>query len=69
MPGLGGMGSPDEGGVITKPHPGILGVGDVGLEFDFFGLDVAHITIIPEPPGLTLACLVVAGALITLKRR
>ena len=59
VPALGGSGSPDEGGVVTRPHPGILGVGDVGPEFDFFGLDVAHVTVIPEPAALIV--LAIAG--------
>jgi len=66
VPGLGGAGSPDEGGGVTRPHPGILGVGDVGPEFDFFGHDVAHIVVIPEPGMQSL--LLVAGVLL-LRRR
>ena len=34
-----------EDGVITKPHPGILGVGDIPVAFDWLGGDVAKITI------------------------
>jgi len=67
VPGMGGSGSPDEGGVITKPHPGILGVGDVGPEFDFFGLDVARVTVIPEPAALSLLAL--AGLALLRTRR
>jgi len=57
VPGLGGSGSPDEFGVITIPHLGILGIGDIGDEFDFFGLDIARITVIPEPATLLLMAL------------
>ena len=49
VPALGGAGSPDESGVITRPHVGILGIGDIGEEFDFFGLDVAGVKVVPEP--------------------
>ncbi len=66
VPALGGMGSPDEGGVITKPHAGILGVGDVPTDLDWWGLDVAHITVVPEPASVLL-CLV--GGLWNLRRR
>jgi hypothetical protein len=69
VPGLGGMGSPDEGGVITRPHPGILGVGDIGPEYDFYGLDVAHILVIPEPGGLALFGALLAGAAVIRRRR
>ena len=54
VPALGGSGSPDEFGVITRPHAGILGIGDVGLEFDFFGSDIARITVVPEPASMLL---------------
>jgi hypothetical protein len=66
VPGLGGSGSPDEGGVITRPHPGILGIGDIGPELDFFGLDVAHITVVPEPGT---AIFLAAGLPVALLRR
>ena len=54
VPALGGMGSPDENGVITRPHPGILGIGDIGPEFNFFGQDIARIVVVPEPATLVL---------------
>ncbi len=69
VPALGGSGSPDEGGVITKPHPGILGIGDIGPEFDFFGLDIAHVMVVPEPGGLALLGVMLAVALPALRRR
>ena len=68
VPALGGSGSPVEGGVITRPHPGILGVGDIGPGFDFFGLDIAHITVVPEPATIAL-CLLGVATLITTRRR
>jgi len=66
VPGLGGDGSPDEFGVITKPHVGILGIGDVGPEFDFWGLDIARVTVVPEPAALSL---LVLGGLALMRRR
>jgi hypothetical protein len=51
---LGGMGGIDENGVITKPHPGILGIGDIPLSFNWVPGDVAQITITPEPASLAL---------------
>lgn len=68
VPALGGSGSPDEGGVIMRPHPGILGVGDVPSDFDFFGHDIAHITVVPEPATIGL-CLLGATALFGTRRR
>lgn len=62
---LGGMGGVDEMGVITRPHPGILGVGQIPLERNWTGGDVAKIEIVPEPASLLLLA---AGAL-TLRRR
>lgn len=56
-PALGGMGSPAEGGVITRPHPGILGIADIPLQYDFYGQDIAHITVTPEPTTLVLLTL------------
>ncbi|MGD8454080.1 MAG: spondin domain-containing protein [Phycisphaerae bacterium] len=66
VPGLGGSGSPDENGVITRPHQGILGVGDVPMSFDFFGHDVARIMVVPEPAALSLLAV---GALLVFRRR
>ncbi len=61
-----GTGSPVEGGVVTKPHTGILGVGDVPPEFDFWGTNVARITIVPEPTTLALLAF---GAVAAIRRR
>ena len=64
VPALGGMGGVDEGGVITRPHPGIAGTGDVSTVYDWRGPDpVATITIaaIPEPGTLVLIALGVLG--------
>jgi hypothetical protein len=63
---LGGAGSPEEGGVITGPHPGILGIGDIDPALDFWGHDIAHITIVPEPASLALLGL---GSLLLAMRR
>lgn len=49
VPGLGGMGHVDENGVIMSPHAGILGIGDVPLDFDWYGYDVGRVTITPVP--------------------
>lgn len=63
---LGGMGGVDEFGVITQPHPGILGIGDIPLSFNWVPGDVAAVTIVPEPSALALA---VVGALFAFRRR
>lgn len=50
--------------MITIPHAGILGIGDIGAEADFFGLDVARITVVPEPATMTvlaIGAVVLAG--------
>ncbi len=50
VPGLGGHLEDPEHGVITEPHPGILGIGDIPLSRNFSG-SVARlsITTVPEP--------------------
>ena len=55
-----------EGGVITVPHPGIVGDWDIPASRDWTGGTVARITIVPEPATLGLAAL---GALALLRRR
>jgi hypothetical protein len=62
---LGGMGGIDENGLITKPHPGILGIGDIPLSYNWFPGDVAMITITPEPTSVAL----LAVAVLVLRRR
>lgn len=62
---LGGMGGVDQMGVITRPHPGILGIGDIPIERNWTGGNVAMIEIVPEPASVLLLA---AGAL-TLRRR
>jgi len=53
----------DENGVIHKPHPGILGIGDIPISFNWTGGPVARINIdpVPEPStflllGIGLGC-------------
>jgi len=55
VPGMfGGEGGVDENGVIFQPHEGITGVGDVPLDVDWYGFDVARITIVPSPGAVAL---------------
>ncbi len=63
---LGGAGGVDENGVITRPHPGILGVGQIPSFRDWTGGDVATIEILPEPTALLLLA---AGAMGLHRRR
>ena len=56
----------DEGGVITRPHPGVFGAGDIPPDANWYGFDVAHITIIPEPAA---AGLFAAGLAMLVRRR
>lgn len=65
VPALGGDGSVDEGGVIFQPHNGIMGVGDVTLDRDWYGFDVARVTITPAPGSVALIGL---GGLVMLRR-
>ncbi len=66
VPALGGGAGMDEGGYITSPHTGILGVGDVPLDRNWIGGNVARITIVPEPASIVLLA---AGAVVSLHRR
>ncbi len=61
-----GMGTP-EGGVLTQPHEGITGRGDIPTSLDWYGGDVARVTIsvVPEPAALV----VVATGLLAFARR
>lgn len=68
VPALGGSGGLDEGGVISRPHPGITGDADIPLSRDWTGGDVARITIVPEPTSLGLFGMVALGGLM-LRRR
>jgi hypothetical protein len=56
----------DEYGVLSRPHAGILGIGDVPIERNWTGGDVARITIVPEPASMALLGL---GALLLGTRR
>jgi hypothetical protein len=56
VPGLGGMGSVDENGVIFLPHEGIKGIGDIGPEFNWLDGQVAEVAVevVPIPGALWL---------------
>ncbi len=56
-----------EFGLIAQPHTGILGIGDIPLDRDWTGGDVARITIVPEPASL--AILLAGSALFAARRR
>lgn len=56
----------DEKGTLLRPHQGILGIGDIPIERNWTGGDVARITIVPEPTSLALLGL---GALLLVTRR
>ena len=70
VPALTGTGSVDENGVITIPHGGILGIGDIDPNFDWRGALVAEITVapVPIPAAVWLLGAGLAG-LIGLRRR
>lgn len=56
----------DEGGVISRPHPGVSGAGDIPPEADWYGFAVARITILPEP---ATAGMLLVGGLMMLDRK
>ena len=64
--GAGPLDGTPEGGVITVPHPGIVGDWDIPASRDWTGGTVARITIVPEPATLGLLAL---GGLALLRRR
>jgi hypothetical protein len=47
----------DENGIIHKPHPGILGIGDIPISFNWTGGPVARININPVPEPSTFLLL------------
>ena len=55
----------DENGVLSSPHAGIQGIGDIPASRDWRGGPVARITIVPEPAGLAMLVL----AAVTFRRR
>ena len=57
-----------EGGVVMQPHEGITGRGDISTSFDWYGGDVARITIAPVPEPATLSALAL-GVVALLRRR
>jgi hypothetical protein len=59
---------PAEGGIVRTPHSGIRGDGAIASSFDWYGEDVARITIAPVPEPATLA-VVGLGVAALLRRR
>jgi hypothetical protein len=57
-----------EGGVIRSPHEGITGRGDIPTSLDWYGHDVARITIAAVPEPGTIAALAL-GIGVLLRRR
>jgi hypothetical protein len=57
-----------ENGFIHRPHEGITGRGDIPTAFNWYGQDVALITIAPVPEPATMAVLGL-GALALARRR
>ncbi|MBI9092651.1 MAG: spondin domain-containing protein [Desulfobacterium sp.] len=60
VPGLGGSGSISEGSVVTRPHPGILGTGEIDTDFNWAisgDTLVAKIEISPIPEPTTIVLL------------
>lgn len=74
---IGGAGNPADtkaaGAVITSPHPGILGIGDIPVDRDWTGRDVARITIIPtvvpEPASISVLAAGLGGMLLRRRKR
>lgn len=64
------MVGPAEGGVITQPHEGITGRGDLPQNLNWYGHDVARITIVPVPePGSFVVLAVGIAGLLAMRRR
>jgi|GEM_PF-3466469 hypothetical protein len=72
LPALGGVFNDPEGGVVTTPHPGILGIGDAPTSWNWEE-PVARLTIsqVAAPEPGTLALLTVGGlcTALVLRRR
>lgn len=63
---LGGMGGVDEFGVITRPHPGILGIGAIPADRNWTSGNVAMLEIVPEPASFLMLA---AGGLLLRRKR
>ncbi len=60
VPGLGGGGGTPEGSVVTRPHLGIIGIGDIDPDFNWNTSDnalVARIDVTPIPEPATIVFL------------
>ncbi|MCC6484572.1 MAG: spondin domain-containing protein [Armatimonadetes bacterium] len=69
----GGNGHVAENGVVTGPHPGLTGNGAIPLSANWYGRDIARVTIIPtvipEPATMTVLGMGLASLLIRKRSR